>query len=105
MTHQKFFFMGDEQIAEKLERIESLLERSVSSTPKEVMTIEEASKYLGFKTSYLYRLTSSNKIPFYKPGHKVFFKRSELEEWVFNHRESTHDEIEKRALNYLVNNR
>lgn len=97
--------MAVQEISERLERIEMLLERSVNSTPKEVMTIEEASKYLDFKPSYLYRLTSSNKIPFYKPGHKVFFKRSELDEWVFKHRESTHDEIEKRALNYLVNNR
>ncbi len=97
--------MAEVEISERLERIEMLLERSVTSTQKELMTIEEASIYLGFKMSYLYRLTSGNKIPFYKPGHKVFFKKSDLDEWIFKHRESTHEEIEKRALNYLVNQR
>lgn len=97
--------MSEFEISERLERIEMLLEQSVTSTQKELMTVEEASIYLGFKESYIYQLTSGKKIPFYKPGHKVFFKKTDLDEWVFRHRESTRDEIEKRALNYLVNNR
>lgn len=97
--------MSEFEISERLERIEMLLERSVTSTQKELMTIKEASIYLGFKVTYLYRLTSSNKIPFYKPGHKVFFKKTDLDEWVFRHRESTQEEIEKRALNFVVNGR
>lgn len=97
--------MAENQISERLERIEMLLERSVTSTQKELMTIEEASDYLGFKVSYLYRLTSGKKIPFYKPARKVFFKKNELDEWVFTHRESTREEIEKRALNFVVNGR
>ena len=97
--------MSEFEISERLERIEMLLERSVTSTQKELMTIDEASIYLGFKVSYLYRLTSGNKIPFYKPGHKVFFKKTDLDEWVFKHRESTKEEIERRALNFVVNGR
>ena len=95
--------MFNVEFKEKLERIELLLSKSVNSTQKELLTMSEASEYLGFKVSYLYRLTSGNKIPFYKPGHKVFFKKTELDEWVFKHKESTYEEIEKRALNYLVN--
>lgn len=49
---------------------------------KELLTIKEASVYLGIAKSYLYKLTSAKKIPHYKPNGKlVYFKRKELYDW------------------------
>lgn len=38
---------------------------------KELITLEEAARFLGFKKSYLYKLTSTKQIPFYKYGGRV----------------------------------
>ena len=35
---------------------------------KELITLEEAARFLGLKKSYLYKLTSTKQIPFYKYG-------------------------------------
>lgn len=50
---------------------------------KEVLTFKEACIYTGMKKSYMYKLTSSGKIPHSKPqGGKLYFSRSELEKWL-----------------------
>lgn len=56
-------------------------------TLKEVLTASEASAYLGMSESYLYKLTSSKQIPYYKPNGKlIYFNRKELCAWAMqNH--------------------
>ncbi len=50
---------------------------------KEILTTSEAAKFLGFKMSYLYKLTADNRIPFYKPnGGSILFCKQELVDWV-----------------------
>lgn len=50
---------------------------------KKVLSIDEAAEYTGLKKSYLYILTSQDRIPCYRPfGKKIFFKREELEEFL-----------------------
>ncbi|MBN1820243.1 MAG: helix-turn-helix domain-containing protein [Prolixibacteraceae bacterium] len=52
-------------------------------TTKNVLNFEEAVEYTGFSHSYLYKLTSAQKIPCYRPyGKMLFFKRVELEEFL-----------------------
>ena len=67
-------------ISERLKMIESLVNNT-----KGILTSEEACNYLGFTNSYLYKLTSENKIPYYRPtnGH-ILFVRQELDDWVKN---------------------
>ena len=48
--------MAEVEISERLERIEMLLERSVTSTQKELMTIEEASIYFDLSKEMKQRL-------------------------------------------------
>lgn len=50
------------------ERIELLAAKLYSI--KEVLTLEEASLFLGLSKSQLYKLTGSCAIPHYKPGGK-----------------------------------
>jgi len=52
-------------------------------TQKNVLNFEEAVQYTGMKSSYLYKLTSTGRIPHYKPyGKMIFFSRQELEEFL-----------------------
>lgn len=70
---------------------------------KEVLTLREAADYAGLSQSYFYRLTSTHKVPHYKPaGKMIYVNRLELEQWLQQNRVSTTDEIESRAHNYCL---
>ena len=45
---------------------------------KEVLSLEEAAKFMGIARSSLYKMTHQQAIPFYKPNGKlVFFEKSD----------------------------
>ena len=72
-------------IMQKLERIESLLEEQVL-LKKEVLDFNDACQYLKLSSSHMYKLTSSQSIPHFRPnGKKLYFKRSELNDWLLNY--------------------
>ena len=65
---------------------------------KNVLTFEDACKYCGISSSKMYKHTSSNNIPFYKPeGKLIYFKREELDEWLLRNRQSTIEEMQQIA--------
>lgn len=73
---------------------------------KEVLTLDELSKYTGFSKSHIYKLTHKNIIPHYKPsGKNIFFSLKEVKEWLFSKRISTKNEIESEASAFLLNNK
>ena len=77
------------------------IENKTYINTKEVLTSEEVSIYLGISKNYLYKLTSSRKIPHFKPfGKMCYFNREEVEEWVQNNKISTSSEIETKSINY-----
>ena len=62
------------------------------------VTIDEASVYTGLAKSYLYKLTSLGKIPYYRPnGGRIFFKPADLENFVFRGRRSADYEVADHA--------
>lgn len=68
-------------------------------TNKTALNIEEAAAFTGLAISYLYKLTSTQEIPHYKPrGKMLYFNRDELESWLLQRRVKTTDEIEKSAI-------
>jgi len=68
---------------------------------KEVLTFDEAAHFTGLSKSYLYKLTSGQKVPHYKPAGKlVYFNRGELTAWLLQGRVLTTDEIAGQALNF-----
>nr|WP_320989365.1 helix-turn-helix domain-containing protein [Bacteroides intestinalis] len=87
--------MGEEfqTMTEKLDRIERL--SLIAAKP--VLLVEEAAIFTGFSVQHLYRLTSTKQIPHYKKDRKLYFKKSELEEWMLEHRVQTNEEIERQA--------
>lgn len=87
----------------KLENIEKLL-TSQSLMSKSILNIEEVSIYTGLSKLYLYKLTSKNGIPHYKPnGKNVYFKKEEVDNWLLRNRQSTNEELNSEAINYSVN--
>jgi excisionase family DNA binding protein len=67
------------------------------------LNITEAADFVGLKPSYLYKLIHLKKIPHYKPtGGRVFFKREELERFVFRGRAAADYELQEKADRLLL---
>ena len=86
---------------EELNAITDLVTDKVIFCTKEVLTSDEAARYMGLSKSYLYKLTARKQIPHYKPMGKVcYFNREELEAWLQSNRVATSNEISDRAMTY-----
>lgn len=95
--------ISQDEIRTKLKSIEQLL-TAQSLTNKSIFNIDEVATYTGLSKLYLYKLTSKNGIPHYKPnGKNIFFKKEEIDNWLLRNRQSTNEEIEAEAINYSVN--
>lgn len=88
---------------EEIKQVADLITANTIFTTKEVLTSDEAARYLGISKSYLYKLTMQQKIPHYKPmGKMCYFNRQELEAWLQANRVSTSEEIEQKAQAYCL---
>lgn len=91
-----------DEILKRLEKIELLLEGQ-NLVRKDVLNFNETCDYLELSQSHLYKLTSTGAIPHYKPnGKKIYFKRSEVDQWLLRNRTASSEEIENRATDYLI---
>ncbi len=70
-------------------------------TITEVLNLNQAAEYVSLSKSAIYKKTSERNIPHFKQGKKLYFKRSELDEWLTHKRISTHAEIEQLASEYI----
>ena len=88
-------------IDERLTNIENLL-----LSQKTVLNFDEVSEFTGLSKSHLYKLTSTRRIPHYKPNGKyIFFDRVEIENWLKRNRQKTIDEIDAEASTYVTLNK
>ena len=85
--------MSKENIEQRLARIEFLLTISTKS----VFDVSEAAQFLGLSEARVYHLTAANGIPHYKKGRSVYFKKSELEEWLLESRVMSESELRSKA--------
>lgn len=94
-------------IEQKLKTIEELLLRIQEKnmpTIKEkdnILTIEEAAKFLSLSTATIYSLVSKSEIPVYKKSKRLYFSEKELFVWVQSGRKKTNSEISILANQYL----
>ena len=85
-------------VEERLERIERLLLLG----SKEVLNSSEIALLLGITESRVRQLASAKKIPHYKQGNKIYFRKKEIEAWQLQSRVPTDDEIRSRGTTYAV---
>jgi excisionase family DNA binding protein len=90
-----------EFIQKELKEIKELLKKQTLQQ-KEILTVEEASEFLGLSTSRLYKMTSNKEIPHYKPGgKKIYLNRQELEQWILDSRVDSINDIDDELDSYL----
>lgn len=88
-------------IKERLERIENI----VLLQAKEVLNVADLTIILGLSRSRIYHLISARDIPHYKKGKLVFFKKTEIEDWLLESRIPTNQELEDKASTYVSLNK
>ena len=91
--------MTNQHLFQQLQRIEEFMNlQSISS--KEILTVNEAAEFLNLKPAYIYQLTSKRKIPFCRPGRKLYFSKPDLIKWVQDSRQSTIDELVNKSYSF-----
>ena len=91
----------DKTLEMRVEELEQML-----FLTKNVLSFDEASKFLNLSKSYLYKLTSGNLIPHYKPqGKMLFFERADLEAWLRQNPIKTQAQMEQGAQKDILSNR
>jgi len=59
---------------------------------RSALNVKEAAEFLDTTKGYIYQLVFAKRIPFYKPlGGKLFFRREELERFLFKKRQGGED--------------
>lgn len=95
--------LKNRSMAEELRQVADLITANTIFCTKEVLTSDEAAKYMGVSKSYLYKLTMRQRIPHFKPmGKMCYFNRLELEQWLQSNRVSTSTEISQQAQAYCM---
>ena len=83
-------------VAELEKRVRNLEDKFDSG--KEVLTLQEAAQYMGIARSSLYKMTSNQTIPFYRPNGKlIFFEKDDILSWIRRNRVFSTEEIEEEA--------
>lgn len=89
--------MIDQEIKEQLDRIEQYS----MIAAKNMLNIKEAAIILNMTVDGVRYNVRNNTLPYYKPNaHRLYFKKSELEDWMMQNRSKSMTEIESEATAY-----
>ena len=89
------------QVAELQKRVDVL--EDILDSSKEVLTVEEAAKFMGLARSSLYKMTCEQSIPFYRPnGKMIYFEKDALDAWLRQNPVKTQTQISQEANHYIL---
>lgn len=83
-----------------MDNIKSILERIEKYAllaAKTVLTVKDLALLLGISEDRIRHLVCDKEIPYYKQGTKVYFKKSEIEDWQLAKRIPTIAELKTAA--------
>ena len=67
-----------EELQKRMEAVEDSLDNA-----QEVLSVEEAARFMDIARSSLYKMTSDRSIPFYRPnGKMIYFEKADILEWI-----------------------
>ena len=71
-----------EELQKRMDAVEDILDNA-----KEVLSEEEAARFMDIARSSLYKMTSDRSIPFYRPnGKMIYFEKAEILAWIRQNR-------------------
>lgn len=86
-------------------QVADLIAEKLSYCHKQVLTSDEAAKYLGVSKSALYKWCMLRQIPHFKSptGKLTYFNRCEIEAWMQSQKVATDEELSGQAASYSLN--
>ncbi len=82
-------------------RLDEMAAPAQNKEDDELMTLDQACKFLDKSPSTIYSLTSEKSIPFMKRGNRLYFLKHELLEWIRTGRCTSSYETEADYENHL----
>ncbi len=80
-------------------------EQPTTEQPEQLLTIQEAAKFLHLSVPTLYSKCSKGELPVMKRSKRLYFSRTELLDYLKEGRKKSNAEIEAEAKAYLSNNK
>lgn len=95
-----------EIILEKLNNIEKAIEKlnTASKSEEEFMNIEQVASFIGLSKTSVYGLTHKQKIPYFKASKRLYFKKSEIINWITSSEVKSKQELNQMADEYIFKN-
>ena len=93
-------------LSAKLDVISKKISESVSSSSKnddQRMDVTEAQQYIPGHPAVqtIYGWTSNNQIPYHKIGKRIFFVKSELDEWLSKEQHQSQEDLQREAEEFV----
>ncbi|WP_420831775.1 helix-turn-helix domain-containing protein [Polluticoccus soli] len=70
------------------------------SLSKEVLTIDEFASYSSLSKQTIYKYTADQKLPFYRVGKSIFFKREDIIDFLTSNGIASSTELKRKALRH-----
>jgi excisionase family DNA binding protein len=88
-----------QQLFEKVERIETMLSETLlqKTSDDKFLVVQDAAEYLNITVAALYSMASRRQIPVNKPGKRLYFSKTDLDEWIKAGKLKTTDEIARET--------
>ena len=102
--HIGFAGFGRWQICQRTLFIKTIANLSINgplANSNDPMDIKALSAYIKTSPSAIYKFTSEGSIPPYKKGKRPYFKREEINDWIFTTKLNTPYDIDKAAKDYI----
>ena len=88
---------------EKMDRMELLLaELRAPQETDAILNVKQAAAFLHLSVSSLYVKVCHREVPFNKRGKRLYFYKTELDEWVRKGRKKTVSELQEEAGQHLL---
>lgn len=86
------------ELHQKLDNLQDLLLESRQPIPQtiELMTISQAAEFLNLSVQTLYGKVCHREIPVSKKGKRLYFYKSELEDWIKSGKKKTMTELREQ---------
>jgi excisionase family DNA binding protein len=84
------------ELENRLKKIENLLQERHHNDVV-FLNIDETSEFIKMKKSSIYQLVYLRKIPYYKRGKLLLFKKSELVQWIESKRIETFEKLAEKT--------
>jgi excisionase family DNA binding protein len=81
--------------------IEKILDSKLSASSDKLLDSQEACFFLGISKSTLYKMNLRKEVPYYKPGKKVYYSKSDLLNYITRNRFKSSSELNEEAKRFL----